>query len=579
MSSFYVTNFISRFRKIAPWFAGHPGMLCLAVIAVVVASMTEPAIPALLKSLLDGGFQHGTIAIWKVPVFIVSLFAIRGLAGFLANYCLSYITNSALLKIRSSLFNKLLFSDFSLFTKNSASGLTGTIVYEVGNGASTLIASILAFSKDTLTLLALMFYLFYLNWQLTLIVLAVIPPIAWVLKITTKRLEHLTKSSQDAAVELAYVIEENVLGSRMIRLHNAQMSQRSRFEKLNKLLRNLSLKSVVATSAITPLTQIFSAIALSIVISIALFQSAGNNGVSVGEFVSFITAMLMMIAPIKRISELSGTVTKGLVTIERALTILNEHVDERGGNHCPEIIKGELSLVDVSLIYSNGRVALSGINLTIKAGQSIALVGASGAGKTSLINLLPRFIHPTQGSVFLDGIPIHDWSLECLRRQFAFVSQEVIMLNSSVAENVALGAEYNEKRLWIALKAADLADFVKNLPSKELTIVGHNASLFSGGQRQRLAIARAIYKDAPILILDEATSSLDNTSEQAVKGALLTLSRGRTTIVIAHRLSTIEHADLIVVMDNGCIVETGDHSSLLLNRGKYFHLYHQTNSI
>lgn len=565
---------INRLRRIAPWFAGHAGTLMLAVMAIIVAAMTEPAIPALMKPLIDSGFQQGSIDIWKIPLFLISLFALRGLSGFVANYCLSYISNSALLKIRSRLFAKLLNSDWALFARNTSSGLTGTIVYEVSSGASILVNGILSFAKDSLTLVALMIYLMFLNWQLTLIVFVIIPPIAWFVKLASRRIEYLTKSSQTAAENLAYVIEENVNGHRMIRLHNAQNSQKIRFEKINRSLRSLSLKSTIATSAITPLIQIFSAIALSMVIAIAMLQSGKGNDVTVGGFVSFITAMLMMVAPIKRISELIGTLTRGVTAVERGLSLLDEVEDERQGNYCAKSVKGEILFAGVGLEYPNGKFALKDVNLKIMPGQTIALVGASGSGKTSLVNLLPRFIHASAGTIFLDNTPLEQWSLQSLRNQFAFVSQDVTMLNDSIAANITLGAEYDENRLSQALLASDLSDFVKSLPNKEWTDVGHNASLFSGGQRQRLAIARAVYKDAPILILDEATSALDNTSEQIVKDALQSLSKGRTTIVVAHRLSTIEHADIIVVMEDGRIVETGTHRELLQAGGKYFQLYH-----
>jgi subfamily B ATP-binding cassette protein MsbA len=435
----------------------------------------------------------------------------------------------------------------------------------------------LALAKDLVTVLALLGYLLVLNWKLTLIVFAIFPPIAWVVKTLSRRLDNLTRASQDATDALAYVVEENVLAYRMVRLHNAQASQAHKFAGSNHKLRLLALKAVVANSVMTPLIQMLAALALSAVIMMALYQSTGVNPaqtVTVGSFAAFITAMLMLISPIKHLSEVVGTLTRGVTSLERGLNLLHLVPDETQGNHTSALAKGEICFDHVSLQYPSAtQPALNQVNLTIQPGQTVALVGPSGSGKTTLANLLPRFLEPTSGQVRLDGVPLKDWSLDSLRSQVAYVSQDVVMFNDTVAQNIALGDTVDTARVWRALAAANLEDFVRSLPAQENTWVGHNATQLSGGQRQRLAIARAIYKDAPILILDEATSALDTASEQAVKDALQQLMQGRTSLVIAHRLSTIEHADLIVVMQAGHIVETGTHSQLMAQNGAYAALY------
>jgi len=284
--------------------------------------------------------------------------------------------------------------------------------------------------------------------------------------------------------------------------------------------------------------------------------------------------MLMLISPIKHLSDVTGSLTRGVTSLERGLDLLDHTPDETQGHHVTEQLKGEICFDNVTLQYPSAtQPALNGVSLTIQPGQTVALVGPSGSGKTTLANLLPRFLEPSAGQVRLDGVPLQDWSLANLRQQLAFVSQDVIMFNESVAQNIALGLDIDTHKVWAALEAANLADFVRSLPQQEQTLVGHNAMQLSGGQRQRLAIARAIYKNAPILILDEATSALDTSSEQAVKDALQVLMQGRTSLVIAHRLSTIEHADLIVVMQAGHIVETGTHSQLIAQGGAYAALY------
>ncbi len=573
-----------RLKRVAPWFSGYPGILALALLGILVGAATEPAIPALMKPLLDSGFTAGSLVLWQIPVVLLLLFGVRGFAGFVAAYCLARVTNASMARLRRHLFEKMLRVDPVLFQTQHASGLTNSMVYEVNIGASLLVNAVLSMAKDLFTLAALLGYLVFLNWKLTLIVFAVFPPIAWVVKAVSRRLEKVLRASQDATEELAYVVEENVLAYRMVRLHNAQASQAGKFEVLNNKLKQLAVKSVVANSLMTPLTQMLAALALSAVITVAISQSSGNGAtqaVTVGGFAAFITAMLMLISPIKHLSEVMGNMTRGVTALERGLNLLDVAPDEQQGIHQAEVVRGEIRFEDVSLTYPSAQqAALEGVSLHIHAGQTVALVGASGSGKTTLANLLPRFLEPTSGHVLLDDVPLREWCLPNLRSHMAYVSQDVVMFNDSIARNIALGDTVDNDRLWEALKAANLSDVVKALPEQENTWVGHNATQLSGGQRQRLAIARALYKNAPILILDEATSALDNASEQLVKDALKVLMRGRTSIIIAHRLSTIEHADVIVVMQNGKILETGTHPALLAQQGAYAALHatatHQT---
>jgi subfamily B ATP-binding cassette protein MsbA len=524
-----------------------------------------------------------------VPVFLIGLFVIRGLAQFTGQYALARITNDGMLGLRQKLFERLLAADMSLFSRQSASALSNTIVYEVQTGAQQLVQAMMSISRDGFTLIALLGYLIYLNWQLTLIVAFMVPGVAWVMKTLSRRLYRITKSSQTATDELAYVVEENVLAHRMVRLHGAQASQQSRFGELSRQLRGLNTKATIASAAMTPLTQVLAAIALSVILCIALWQSreggaaigsASVQDVTVGGFAAFISAMLMLIAPIRRMADVANPITRGVAALERGLALLEGSTDEQGGSFKPSAkVSGALQLSDVSVQFGPDKApALSHLSLNVKAGEVVALVGPSGAGKTTLVNLLPRFFSPTSGQIMLEGVPVADWDLNTLRQQFAMVSQDVVMLNDSVAANVALGKDIDEARVWSALEAANLGDFVRNLPQGLHTLVGHNASQLSGGQRQRLAIARALYKDAPILILDEATSALDNESERLVQQALNRLMQGRTTLVIAHRLSTIEHADRVVVMERGQIAEQGSHAQLMELGGLYARLHNQVRS-
>ena len=568
-------NFLPRLARVWPYFKVGRNAWLLTLAATIIGALTEPLIPLLLQPLLDQGFRRETFNIWIVPLALLLLFGVRGLAGFVAQVALVSFTQKGLLYFRRAMFAKIMRAKLQLFKTHSSSSLTNTVVYEVYNGSSMLAHSLTGLLKDTFTLMALIGYLLFSNWKLTLIVACLIPAVVLVMRVLSARLYRLTKTSQLATDDLAYIVEENVLAHRDVRLQSAQQSQIQRFERVSQTLYRLSIKSSVAASAMTPITQMLAAVALSAVISIALLQSSGtNDSGSVGSFVAFITAMLMLVAPIKRLSEVASPITRGLAALERGLDLLELAGDEQEGSFAKPKVAGDIEFRNVTVVYQEGSVpALDEFSLTVKAGETVALVGASGSGKTTLASLLPRFVEVTTGNVYLDSQDISDWQLAALRSQMAVVSQHVVLLNSSVLDNVTLGSVQDRGRALQCLSASNLTDLIDSLPQGIDTVLGHNAMQLSGGQRQRLAIARALYKDAPILILDEATSALDSQSEQAVQVAIKRLTLNRTSLIIAHRLSTVQHADRIIMMNAGKIIESGSHTELMAQNGAYAHLY------
>jgi subfamily B ATP-binding cassette protein MsbA len=562
-------NMRERLLRIAGYFNKPYYAWATLAASVILGAALEPAIPAMLQPLLDEGFNAKTLPLWKIPVAFVGLFMLRSIASYLADVALAKIAQTNLQNLRTDMFASISAADLRLFRDKAATSLANTVVYEATNGAVLLLQSVTTVVKDSLTLLALASYLVYLNWQLSLIVMLVFPVVGISMRAISKRVYGLTKTQQTMVDELAYAVEESVLAHKEIRIQNAQDQQKERFERVNQGLRHVAMKSAIAGSAVAPITNFFVSIALSTVIMVAIVQSQTNH-LSAGEFIGFVTAMMLMIAPTKHLSDISSTITRGLVAAERAIDLVENVQVETGGSFTLARASGKFDFHEVSVHYPGAaEAALDKVSLRVLPGQFIALVGLSGSGKTTLANLLPRFVENSEGTITLDGVDIKDWNLPALRSQYALVGQNVVMFNDTVLHNITLGQAIDRERALAALQAANLAERIAELPQGLDTLLGHNAGILSGGERQRLAIARAIYKDAPILILDEATSALDTDTDSLVQASLRTAMRGRTTIAIAHRLSTIKDADCIYVLGRGRILQQGTHDELMHTGGAY----------
>jgi subfamily B ATP-binding cassette protein MsbA len=540
---------------------------------MILAAATEPVFPALMKPLLDHGFGgERTFSLWLVPAAVIGIFVVRGFATFTGNYVLNWVGQQVLRELQREMFARLM--QLPTTGMGSTGGLITRIALEPTHvtAAATRVLSVVL--RNVLVIAGLLGWLVWLNWKLTLIAIVLIPFIAWAVRSFARRVRAIAARQIDTLGELTGLVEETARGWQTIRAFGGQMRQQMRFNALAETMFRAEMRLSVATGGLVPVTQLAAALAVSVVVTIALVQADGDRN-SVGSFVSFITAMLMLMAPMKQLADVGGVLQRGLTAAEAVFELIDRAAEPDLGTHSVARASGALSFERVRVRYPDAEgEALAGIDLEIRPGEIIALVGTSGGGKTTLLNLLPRFVEPSSGVIRLDGVALQDWTLASLRSQVALVSQDVMIFDDSIRANIAFGLDQpvSDTELWTVLEAAALADHVRALPQGLGTLVGERGQSLSGGQRQRLAIARALLKDAPVLLLDEATSALDNETERLVQQALMRSMEGRTVLVIAHRLSTVERADRIAVVDHGQILEIGSHHELMAKNGLYAQL-------
>jgi subfamily B ATP-binding cassette protein MsbA len=556
----------------------------LAVFGMAIVAGTEAGFAWLMKPMLDGSFvEKDPVIIKWVPFALLFIVLVRGLAGFVSSYGMAYVGRNIIRDMRRQMFSQLMHLPTAYYDKNSSARLTSKIIYDVGMVAQAATSAITIVIRDTFTIFGLMFMMFYTSWKLALVFMILAPVITLLVVSVSKRFRRISKRIQASMGNVTQKSQEITEGHRFIKMFGGIECEEKHFSKINEDNRRQSMKLETTRAVSVQISQLLGACGLAVILYFATSEEM-LKVLTVGTFMQFLTASMLLLAPMKRLTMVQATVQQGIAAAQSVFELLDEDQERNTGTKEIKRAKGKVEFKNVTFSYdsdkdkekgqSKGNV-LRNISFTAEAGETVALVGRSGSGKSTLASLLPRFYDVTEGEILLDGVSVQDLTMENLREQIALVSQDITLFNDTITRNIAYGslAEMSEGDIVRAAEAAHALEFISDLPEGFNTVIGDKGVLLSGGQRQRIAIARALLKNAPLLILDEATSALDTESERNIQEALGSLMENCTTLVIAHRLSTVEDADKILVLHDGCIVESGTHQELLAINGRYAALY------
>lgn len=554
----------------------YKGRFLIAITGMIIFAATEPALPALMEPMLDGSFiAKDETMIKLVPILLILLYLVRGTANFISTVAMNWVSTKVIMDLRSNMFRNLLSLPSSYYDRHPTGTIISKLTFDVNQVAGASTDALIILVKDSLAILGLLAWMFYIDWKLSLIIFCTAPIIILIVRSISARLRRLNHELQNHMGNITQILEEGILGQRVVKIFDGTDYEQDRFQQAANKVRLFTMKTIITSAINSPVVQLVTVSALAGIVYIASIQSS-NNEITAGEFISFFGAMAMLISPIKRLTGVNEILQRGLAASESVFHLIDQHPEIDPDNNLYLEKINQIEFNDISLTYpGNESATLRDIQLTIAPNETIALVGHSGSGKTTLANILPLFYQPDSGSVLINGIDIQELPLRRLRDKISLVSQDITLFNDTISANIAYGNLSTSSREQIsnAAEQAHALGFIERLPDGFDTVIGEKGARLSGGQRQRLAIARALLKDAPILILDEATSALDSHSEQEIQAALDTLIKDRTTIIIAHRLSTISNADRIIVMQDGKIMEEGPHDLLYQKNGLYTHLY------
>jgi len=565
-------NYKQAASRLLGYIRPHKWGMILSVGCFILSAAVDPLLPILLKTLFDTGFKPDMgFSIWLVPVIIIGLFTVRGFLAFGGSYLLNWTTSKAVLALRTDILRAVMRADASLYSTMSPGVVASRVINDPQNATHSLAGAATTVLRDGTTLIAMIGYLLYLNWQLTAVTLTTIPALIYIVRNVQRRALRVGSKVWETQMRLVGIVDDVSRGWRVVRTFDAEAFERQRFHEEAKRLQRLHLRNVAASASMTPLTQIVSSVGIALIVTLALYQ-AHQGTATVGEFVAFITAMIMTIAPMRHLTDVTQPIVGGLVGAQACFGLMDTPTERDTGTRelDPRQVRGELKFDGVRVQYPDSvHRALDGLHLEIPAGKTTALVGPSGSGKSTVVNAMLGFVAPSEGQITLDGVDVQEIRKSSLRQQFAVVSQDIVLFDGPIADNVAYAQPKDAARVEAALRAANLWDFVQAQPDGPNATIGTNGSRLSGGQRQRLAIARALYKNARVWVFDEATSALDTESERVVQQSIEQWHGEKTLVLIAHRLSTVRNADWIYVLADGRVFESGRHDDLMAQGGLY----------